>query len=179
VDPESLQTAEFTNHTVSINNEDIPLKITLVWTDPANGAGNDNVINHLDLEVTAPDGETMYFGNYFSAFGESQPGSPADSVNNDDTNNVEQVLIKSPQKGLWNVRIIGAAIPVVGAAELGQGYALVVTAGFGTGGRIPIWAVAVILMAVFVLFAMMRKYMGWFKPPSLPETATEPQNAID
>lgn len=172
-DAEALQTAESTDYTIPINHEDIPLKITLVWTDPPNGAGNDAVDNNLDLKVTAPDGETLYFGNYFSG-GESQPGGLADSVNN-----VEQVLIKTPQEGHWSAQVIGAHIADVLDGEQGQGYALVITAGIGTSDPFSAWEIVAIILTILFIYMAMQKYKDWFKPPRKPEAPTSPQSAID
>lgn len=93
-----------------------PLRVTLVWTEPAAAAGAAAAsINNLDLEIIAPGG-TVYKGNTFDS-GESVPGGTADLVNN-----VEQARVVSPSTGLWTARIKGTAVNV-GT----QGYALVVT----------------------------------------------------
>jgi len=98
--------------------EDVPLKITLVWTDPPIAAASAQAwVNDLNLEVMAPDG-TLYLGNGFSG-GQSTPGGAAD-----DKNTVEQVLIPpgTVQGGIYTVRVVPADV-AVGP----QSYALVVT----------------------------------------------------
>lgn len=41
-----------------------PLKMTVVWSDPASStSASKNLVNDLDLEVTAPNGTTVYRGN--------------------------------------------------------------------------------------------------------------------
>ncbi|HEX9501046.1 MAG TPA: hypothetical protein VGA10_05270, partial [Thermoanaerobaculia bacterium] len=79
-----------------------PLKVVLVWTDPA----GPSLVNDLDLWVTDPAG-SVFFGN-----------GQADHVNN-----VEAVSIARPLSGVYTIS--------VSAARLGsgarQGYALVIT----------------------------------------------------
>src|SRR6266851_8231878 len=78
-----------------------PLKVVLVWTDPA----GTSLVNDLDLRVTDPAG-SVFFGN-----------GQADHVNN-----VEAVSIARPLSGVYTIS--------VSAARLGsgarQGYALVI-----------------------------------------------------
>lgn len=94
-----------------------PLRITLVWTDPpGDPAVAVALVNHLELEVTAPDGTTVYRGNYFSG-GESIPGGSYDTVNN-----VENVYINNPQDGVYTVEVIPTNIN-----DGPQPYALVVS----------------------------------------------------
>lgn len=81
-------------------------KTSLVWSDtPGPGAGGKALVNDLDLRVTAPDGTTQYWGNYFSG-GWSQTGGSADRYNN-----VENVYIASPSSGTWTVEVIGQNVP--------------------------------------------------------------------
>ncbi len=93
-----------------------PLKVVLVWTDPAGtprGASDPTpeLVNDLDLRVTTPTGSTL-LGN------ESlHPGQP------DRLNNVEVVSINPPSAGLYTISVT--------ASRLGfgtrQSYALVIT----------------------------------------------------
>ncbi len=93
-----------------------PLRVTLVWTEPAGAPGVlSPTVNDLDLVVIAPD-NTTFFGNNFAA-GISAPGGSSDTLNN-----VEQILIPSPDVGTWTIRVVGAAVN-----EGTQGYALVTT----------------------------------------------------
>jgi hypothetical protein len=84
-----------------------PLKISLVWTDPPGLPGVGPVlVNNLNLKVTAPDGTTVYRGNYgLDTSKWSSPGGDADSLNN-----VENVFIENPVPGTWTVEVIGANI---------------------------------------------------------------------
>ncbi len=98
-----------------------PFKVTLVWTDyPSTAAAAANLVNDLNLVVTAPDGTTAYLGNVFSG-GWSQTGGSADSVNN-----VENVYVQSAAAGTWTVTINGANVP-----QGPQPFAIVVDGQFG------------------------------------------------
>lgn len=76
-------------------------KASLVWTDPpASLAAAQQLVNNLDLSVTAPDGQ-LYPGNCFNASRTSAAtGCPPDAVNN-----VENVYIAAPQTGFYTVRV--------------------------------------------------------------------------
>jgi len=96
-----------------------PFKVSLVWSDYASTeAAAQNLVNDLDLIVTAPGGQ-QYRGNVFSG-GWSQTGGSADRVNN-----VENVYVQSPAAGTWTVQVSGYNVP-----NGPQPYALVVD-GFG------------------------------------------------
>lgn len=104
---------QFDNETVSLNTNGTktytynvvagtPLKITLVWTDyPSTTSAKKNLVNDLDLVVTAPNG-TVYYGNDFS--------SPYNSAV-DRTNNVENVFISAPVSGTYTVTVKGYNVP--------------------------------------------------------------------
>lgn len=95
----------------------MPLKVTLVWTDPESPVGNlGNLINNLNLSVTTPNG--TFKGNVFSN-GQSVTGGTFDVKNN-----VEQVLIMAPSTGDLVINVAAAG---VGSGP--QGYALVVSGG--------------------------------------------------
>jgi len=77
-----------------------PLMITLAYTDVPGFPGSlPALVNDLDLEVIAPDGQ-MYRGNQFKN-GESIPNpAVADTINN-----VEEVHLASPVPGEYTVRV--------------------------------------------------------------------------
>ncbi|HEX8682241.1 MAG TPA: S8 family serine peptidase [Ardenticatenaceae bacterium] len=82
-----------------------PFKVTLVWSDYASTeAAAKNLVNDLDLTVTAPNG-TVYRGNVFAG-GWTQTGGTADRVNN-----VENVFVQSAGTGTWTVRVSGYNVP--------------------------------------------------------------------
>jgi hypothetical protein len=111
---DGLSTEEAITYDLTVDGSTARLKVTLVWTDPPAAAGASfAAVNDLDLEVEAPSGD-LYLGNVFSG-GVSVTGGAKD-----DRNNVEQVHIASPEAGLWQVRVVAAAVN-----EGTQGYALV------------------------------------------------------
>ena len=99
-----------------------PLRIALVWTDPAGGvhtAVNDKtpvLVNDLDLQVVDPSGRVL-FGN--DSLHSGQP---------DRLNNAEALTFDAPASGVWTIS--------VAAHHLGEGprqsYALVIDGDLGT-----------------------------------------------
>jgi uncharacterized membrane protein len=74
-------------------------KVVLTWSDERGSRfSTDQLVNDLDLEVTAPDG-TVYLGNDF-ANGRSVTGGTRDDVNN-----IEVVLIDAAAQGTWAVKV--------------------------------------------------------------------------
>ena len=117
----SLTTAASATYTYAITAGGLPFKVTLAWSDPASStSASKNLVNDLDLIVTAPDG-TQYLGNVFAG-GWSQPGGSADRVNNP-----ENVYVQSPAAGTWTVVARGFNVP-----SGPQPFALVVDGVFGT-----------------------------------------------
>jgi subtilisin-like proprotein convertase family protein len=113
---DGLSTGQEELHTLTVNDAQESLRVTLVFTDPpaallaANAAVND-----LDLEVESPSGQT-YLGNAIdTATGVSVTGGSPDAINN-----VEMAILDSPEVGEWTVRIRGAAVN-----QDTQGYALI------------------------------------------------------
>ena len=99
-------------------------RVSLVWSDfPSTAAAATNLVNDLDLVVTAPDGSTSYLGNVFSG-GWSTTGGAADA-----TNNVENVYVANALAGTWTVDVSGANVP-----NGPQPFALVIDADFAQGG---------------------------------------------
>ncbi len=117
--------ATFDHHTF-VQASDMPLKITLAYTDvPGFPGALPALVNDLDLEVTAPDG-TLYRGNQYEG-SESLPNA----TTTDNINNVEGVTISQPIPGDYLVRV--RARNVVQDARLDtqaidQDFALVVSA---------------------------------------------------
>ena len=64
------------------------------WLD----LSSNQLVNNLDLEITAPSG-TVYLGNDFAS-GQSTTGGSADTINN-----LEVVLIDSAEVGIWTVKV--------------------------------------------------------------------------
>lgn len=106
-------------HLLQVADAGQPLEITLVFTDyPAAPAAALTPVNDLDLEVVGPGG--TFLGNVFDpAAGHSVTGGTADPLNN-----VERVILDSPDPGLYRVRVRASDVP-----EGPQGYALLVVGG--------------------------------------------------
>jgi serine protease AprX len=87
------------------------LRIILTYTD----APGDELINNLNLIVYSPNNK-YYVGNYFDRDGE-------DGVDDkwlDNTNNVEGVVVESPESGTWRIMVLAADV-----SEGKQDFALV------------------------------------------------------
>jgi hypothetical protein len=83
------------------------LKLTLVWDDyPGTPAAATELVNNLDLIVVSPNG-TRYYPWKLNA---SNPGAAA-TKGIDNINNVEQVVVASPETGIWNITINGTSVP--------------------------------------------------------------------
>ncbi len=108
-----------------------PLRITLVWTDyPGSPAADISLVNDLDLEVTAPDGTTVYKGNNFAEGSIwSSSGGEFDYINN-----VENVYIEIAFLGDYTVKVIGKSInsdSCSSTTETDQDFALVCSGDMG------------------------------------------------
>jgi len=109
-----LSTGDTATFTIAVSNSSVPLKVTLVWTDPpASPAASKQLVNDLDLEVVNPAGTTTYLGNAYIT----------GTTQKDTVNNVENVIVSSPAIGSWTVRVKGTAVPV----SAPQDYAVVAT----------------------------------------------------
>ncbi|MEW6159488.1 MAG: S8 family serine peptidase, partial [Verrucomicrobiota bacterium] len=95
-----LTTGQMYERRFLVGNGFDPLKITLVYTDvPGFPATLPALVNNLDLEIVAPDGQ-VYHGNQF-VDGESTPNP----TENDNINNVEGVHLARPLPGEYLLRI--------------------------------------------------------------------------
>ena len=114
-----ITTGQTVTYTVCNQSNTEPLKFTLVWTDPAaSTSSSKQLVNNLDLKVTAPDGSTVYYPN-----GGSSP---------DDTNNVEgiDIPVSELQTGEYTVEVKGTNVPGNGGTNTDhQPFALVVSGG--------------------------------------------------
>jgi hypothetical protein len=105
----------------SVESSGSPLKITLAWSDyPSIANASRNLVNDLDLVVTAPGGTSTYLGNVFAG-GWSQTGGVADRVNN-----LENVYVSNAAAGTWTVTVRGYNVP-----NGPQPFALVVSGALG------------------------------------------------
>ena len=132
--PAKLKTGEYHEYQVAYMDNTKPLKVTLVWTDPAaNVSDRTPLENDLWLKVYSPTGE-VYFGNAFSGLW-TPDGTPPISPfcgfgdNNDNRNNVENIFIEPGlETGKYTIRVSGYFIDADcdGDGTKDQDYALVV-----------------------------------------------------
>lgn len=111
-------------YSIKVVDSGSPFKATLAWTDPAGDPLSKNtLVNDLDLLVTTPDGKT-YAGN---SFFKQTP---------DVTNNVEQVYIKDPVPGEYQVHVKATSVTVPAVRNTSvnmQDYSLVYGQPLSTG----------------------------------------------
>lgn len=93
--------------TVVVSEGTPQLKITLAWDDPP-GTPNisPSLVNDLDLVVISPS-QTQAFPWTLNPL---SPTSAAVRTQADHVNNLEQVLVDSPEAGVWTIRIVGTNI---------------------------------------------------------------------
>jgi len=108
--------------TFEVTDPSVPLKVTIAWSDPPQWApvapDAPVLINDFDLKVIAPDG-TVYMGNDLT---------PPYDDDRDGLNNVERVVIDSPQAGVYKIVVYAYYTPsgdppvsltIFGAGSLG------------------------------------------------------------
>ncbi len=118
-----LSTGQMRSWSVHVQSSAVPFEVTLAFMD-APGSVNAALamVNDLDLEVVSPSG-MLYLGNAFTG-GVSSVGGGSDPLNN-----VERVVLASPEVGTWSLRVRGANVP------LGpQGLGLCATGDLSFGG---------------------------------------------
>jgi hypothetical protein len=124
-----LTTGQSSTRTITVNSSTVPLKITVVWTDPPGASGSSApLINNLDLIVTAPNG-TVYRGNKFTG-----TWSTANPSGTDTANNVENVFVQSPATGTWTIEVRSANTAQNVSGKTGQDFALVYSGNLSDGG---------------------------------------------
>jgi fibronectin type 3 domain-containing protein len=128
-----LRAGEVDTYTINSVDAGAELRVTLTWYDPeAAPAAAVTLINNLDVEVEAPNGD-VFKGNVFSG-GVSQTGGSPDL-----RNTVEQVRIANPTAGRYTIRVKAASTPGNGRTETDyQGYALAVSGAFGLPDAAPL-----------------------------------------
>jgi subtilisin-like proprotein convertase family protein len=115
----------------------LPLRFTLVWTDPpANPAAGLKLVNDLDLIVTNLETGEVYFGNDIAAGSvTNRPWDPGTPPNQDRVNNVENVYLPAAPGGSYSVTVTGQQVNVNAVSAQAQGveqdYALVISSGDG------------------------------------------------
>ncbi len=118
----------------------VPLRVTLVWTDPpGNPAAGVKLVNDLDLVVTNLDTGTVYFGNDIPPGSDfNQPWIPSGSntpPNADVVNNVENVYLPPLLGTNYAIAVLGSRVNVNAVTahtnDTYQDYALVISSGDG------------------------------------------------
>ncbi|QRG65326.1 S8 family serine peptidase [Brevibacillus choshinensis] len=114
-----IKTRDKVKYSVKVTDDSKPLAITLAWTDyPSALVAKRALVNDLNLTVTTPSGEKLNGNDFFEA--------PYDDEV-DNLNNVEQIWIKEPEKGIYTVTVQGYNIP-----KGPQPYALATTGKWAT-----------------------------------------------
>ena len=118
---------------ILIANPDVPLRITLAYTDvPGNPGAIPALVNDLDLEVIGPGG-VLFAGNQFS-----NGQAIANPSARDPLNNVECVILHTPEPGEYTVRVHASRIvedALQDTPEIDQDFALVVSGGIQRPGE--------------------------------------------
>jgi subtilisin family serine protease/subtilisin-like proprotein convertase family protein len=129
------------NVELSTNAVFVPLRATLVWTDPPGNPGAGiKLVNDLDLIVTNLDSGQVYLGNGIPVgFDFNQAIGTNASVQFDFVNNVENVFV-GPQVGAllgtrYSITVVGRRVSVnavtANTTDVVQDYALVISSGNG------------------------------------------------
>ncbi|MEJ5236907.1 MAG: S8 family serine peptidase [Limisphaera sp.] len=115
----------------------LPLRVTLVWTDPpGNPVAGVKLVNDLDLVVTNVDTGEVYFGNDIPGGSDfNQPWRTNEPPTTDMINNVENVFLAPPLGTNYVVAVIGRRVNVNAVTahtnNIAQDYALVISSGDG------------------------------------------------
>ena len=102
----SISNAESIDYAVNVSSSTPNLKVTVSWTDPAATPGAAKaLVNDIDLELIDPSGVTHRPWKL-------DPSNPSAAATQDinSIDNVEQVLVNSPDEGEWTIRLNGSSI---------------------------------------------------------------------
>ena len=122
---------------VSPSATNLPLRVTLVWTDPpANPAAGAKLVNNLDLVVTNLLTGEVFFGNDFPPNGVfTRAWDTNTSPNLDVVNNVENVYLSPSRCADYSITVLARSVNVNAVTAqtngVAQDYALVVSSGDG------------------------------------------------
>lgn len=131
---EVLEETESVVYPLTVNAGTPELVVTLVYLDPAGTTSASlHRINDLSVRVTAPGGQTVYWGNNGLTVG--NVSTAGGSSNTKDP--VEMVIVPNPAAGVWTVEVIADDINVDAHVEtpaLDADFALCVRGTTGLGG---------------------------------------------
>jgi len=116
----------------------LPLRATLVWTDPPGNPGAAiKLVNDLDLIVTNLDNGQVFIGNNIPVGADFNAANSTNSVADPDfVNNVENVFLDFPLSGTnFSITVVARRVNVnavtANVTDIVQDYALVVSSGNG------------------------------------------------
>jgi len=97
------------SRTVEVSPGDPELRVTLAWDDfPGTPNVTPVLVNDLDLRVYSPSMTRHY---PWTLGGLADPSAAAVRTQEDHVNNIEQVLVDSPQTGTWTIEVYGYSVP--------------------------------------------------------------------
>jgi subtilisin family serine protease len=91
----AVATGEIRKFPIEAADSDLPLKITLVWTDAPAPGGLGGLVNELYLQLVTPSGQVINWD-----------GNPVTRV----TNNVQQITVAVPEEGVYTIRVRGVSV---------------------------------------------------------------------
>ena len=135
----SVATGQSHTRTIQVSQDaqSLPLRVTLVWTDPpGNPIASTKLVNDLDLIVTNLDSGDVFFGNDilpandFNLAWDTNGPPHTDSINN-----VENVYLSPFLGGNYSITVVGRRVNVNALTahpdNVAQDYALVISSGNG------------------------------------------------
>lgn len=100
-------------HSITIPNGAVNLKVTLSWTDhPGQGNSYKALVNDLDLVLEHPSSSQTWQPWVLNSFPHADSLRKPAVRKRDTLNNHEQITIATPPPGNYNIKIIGASIPL-------------------------------------------------------------------
>ena len=92
---DAVATGEIRTLPIEAADPDLPLKITLVWTDAPSPGGLGGLVNELYLQLVTPSGQAINWD-----------ANPVTRV----TNNVQQITVAAPKEGVYTIRVRGISV---------------------------------------------------------------------
>ncbi len=100
-------------HSITIPNGAVNLKVTLSWTDQQEQANSYKaLVNDLDLVLEHPSSSQTWQPWVLNSFPHADSLRKPAVRKRDTLNNHEQIIIATPPPGNYNIKIIGASIPL-------------------------------------------------------------------
>src|SRR5207245_10880809 len=92
----------------------VPLRVTLVWTDPPGNPGAGiKLVNDLDLVVTNLDTGSVFLGNGIqTGFDYNRSSDTNTPPGFDFVNNVENVILRPPLGTNYSITVVGRRVSV-------------------------------------------------------------------